>query len=259
MNLIIDRYAEIKDMTEFEDSKDKLIFDCFKYNIFTEYPSKRFIEDFRDDIDYAYPMYVSDISKKMASKLRAKIKFCKVNDSYVRTQRAKRCYAYVDVYNMDSWFIRTVSEMLKQHRIERQGFPADFLSSDEPTPEEFESANEKWESILDRMIFLIDEMDADKCSMKNPYKGKYEKLFRKFHTELGWFGEKAKSPEELAEEKERGVSKAYYPWHFPDKYPTALDIKNNYFKYEEQIEEYMDKCKDEFFSLFSKYFWMLRN
>lgn len=77
MKMIIDRYLEIKDQKEFADSTDELIFDCFKYNIFKEKPSKRFIEDFKDDFECVYPIYISDITKKMTSRLRARIKFFK--------------------------------------------------------------------------------------------------------------------------------------------------------------------------------------
>ena len=63
MKLIIDRYAEIKGRTEFEDSKDELIVECFKYKIFKTKPSKSFIEDFQDDFECDYPVYVSDITK----------------------------------------------------------------------------------------------------------------------------------------------------------------------------------------------------
>ena len=93
--------------------------------------------------------------------------------------------------------------------------------------------------------------------IKNPYEKMYDGLNRKFRKELGWFGELAKSPEELAEEEEKGSFKIYSPWDFPDKYPKAEEIKNKYFEFEERIAEYKEKCKDEFFTLFSKYFWML--
>ena len=104
---------------------------------------------------------------------------------------------------------------------------------------------------------FLDVMDEDKCSMKNPYKKMYDGLNRKFRKELGWFGEKAKSPEELEEEEEKGSSRMYSPWDFPDKYPTAIEIKDKYFEFEKKIDEYRNKCKEEFFALFSEYFWML--
>lgn len=260
MKLISDRYAEIKDRNEFEDSKDKIIVECYKYKIFKDNPSKRFKEDFKEVFDYDYPIYISDITREMASELRTTIKYRKKDEAFEvrsRQQRAKRGYADTDVWNMDSWFMSTVSPMLKQLRKKHNGFPTSFLSSYNPLPEESEAANAKWEGILDRMIFLLNEMDADKCSMKNPYKRMYDGLSRKFRRELGWFGEKAKSPEELAEEEEKGSSRMYSPWDFPDKYPTAEEIKNQYFEYESKIYEYRNQCKDEFFSLFSEYFWML--
>lgn len=260
MKRIIDRYAEIKDNTEFTDAKDELIVECFKFKIFKDKPSEKFMKDFADDFDCAYPICISDITNKMARKLRARIKFRREEEAFeekARQQRAQRGYADVDVWNMDSWFLRTVSPMLKQFRKQHHGIPSSFLPGVNPSPEETEAASAKWEGILDRMIFLLDEMDADKCSMKNPYERKYDALNRKFRREFGWFGEKAKSPEELAEEKEKGSSRMYSPWDFPDKYPEAEEIKTRYFEYEDRIFEYREQCKAEFFSLFSEYFWML--
>ena len=46
LKLITERYAEIKDLNEFDDSKDALIVDCYKYKLFKDKPSKRFKEDF---------------------------------------------------------------------------------------------------------------------------------------------------------------------------------------------------------------------
>lgn len=260
MESIAARYAEIKDAIVYDNKEDELIAECYKYKIFKDDPSKKFKDEFKEDFEHEYPVYLSDITKKLARRLRARIKFRKEEEAFEERssqQRAKRGYADVDVWNMDSWFLRTVSPMLKQLRKRHHGFPASFLSSYNPSDEESDAANAKWEGILDRMIFLLDEMDEDKCTMKNPYKKMYDGLNRKFRKELGWFGEKAKSPEELEEEKEKGSSRMYSPWDFPDKYPTAIEIKDKYFEFEKKIDEYRNKCKEEFFALFSEYFWML--
>lgn len=260
MESIAVRYAEIKDAIVYDNKEDELIAECYKYKIFKDNPSKKFKDEFKEDFEHEYPVYLSNITKKLARRLRARIKFRKEEEAFeerASQQRAKRGYADVDVWNMDSWFLRTVSPMLKQLRKRHHGFPASFLSSYKPSDEESDAANAKWEGILDRMIFLLDEMDEDKCTMKNPYKKMYDGLNRKFRKELGWFGEKAKSPEELEEEKEKGSSRMYSPWDFPDKYPTAIEIKDKYFEFEKKIDEYRNKCKEEFFALFSEYFWML--
>ena len=260
MKTIQERYEEIKDRTDLTDSIDKLIVDCYRYKVFQANPSAKFKREFKDDFEYDYPILVSDLKRQLASDLRGRVKFLKEDEAFeekMKAQRAKRGYADVDVWNMDSWFLRTMLPMMKQLRKKHHGFPGSFLSGFDAPPEESEAANAKWERILDRMIFLLTEMDADKCSMKNPYEKAYNGLNRKFRKELGWFGEKAKTPEELAEEKEKGSSRMYSPWDFPDRYPTAKEIKDKYFDYEAKIDEYRDKCKDEFFELFSKYFWML--
>ena len=60
---------------------------------------------------------------------------------------------------------------------------------------------------MDRLIFLINEMDKDKCSMKNPYSRAYHSVQTRFRRELGWFGDKAKTDEELKKEKAKGSYK----------------------------------------------------
>ena len=38
---------------------------------------------------------------------------------------------------------------------------------------------------------------------------------------------------------------------------AAEEIKDKYFEYERKIDDYRNECKEEFFSMFSKNFWML--
>lgn len=263
MRTITERYAEIRDKTELDDKTDELIVECFKYKLFKEKPSKRFIEAFKDDYGHDYPIYISDLTKKMTGKLRARIRSLKKEAAFeerMRRQRARRGYADIDVWSIDHWFITTVSPMLKQLRKEHHGFPVDLLPSlnlDELSPEDSEAANARWEGILDRMIFLLDEMGAEKCSVKDPYEGRYDGRSGKLRREQGRSGEDAEAPKEPAEEKETGSSEMNSPGDFPDEYAEAEDIKDKSFAYVKKNSEYREKCKNEFFSLFSEYFWML--
>jgi|GEM_PF-1498007 hypothetical protein len=260
MKTIQQRYAELKSEQELTDGIDKLIVDCYYYKIFKEKVSDKYKKEFKDDFERDYPVYVSDITKKLDSRLRGRISFYKEEEAYkakAGQQRAKRGYADTDVWNMNTWFMDTISPMLKQFRKKHNGIPSSFLPSMVCTDEEREAANEKWEQILDRLIFLINEMDEDKCSMKNPYSRAYHSLQTRFRRELGWFGEKAKTDEEKKLEKEKGSSKMYFPTDFPDRYPTAQEINDMYFEYERKIFDYRNQCKNEFFELFSKHFWEL--
>ncbi len=125
MESIAARYAEIKDAITYENKEDELIAECYKYKIFKDNPSKRFKDEFKEDFEHEYPVYLSDITKKLARRLRGRIKFRKEEEAFeerASQQRAKRGYADVDVWNMDSWFLRTVSPMLKQLRKRHHGF-----------------------------------------------------------------------------------------------------------------------------------------
>ena len=260
MKTIQERYEEIKNDQDITDKIDKLIIDCYHYKIFREKASSKYKKSFKDDFEQDYPTYVTDITNKLADSLRARIRFYKDEEKFEnidRRQREKRGYSDTDVWNMNDWFIGTVTPMLKQFRKRHNGIPGLFLKSYTPTPEEREEANSRWEQILDRMIFLITEMDMDKCSMKNPYAKAYNSLHTRFRRKNGWFGEKLKTPEELKEEKEKGSSRIYSPTDFPEKYQTAREIEDKYFEYEHKITDYRNDCKNEFFELFSKYFWEL--
>ena len=260
MQTIQQRYEEIRNEQELTEKIDKLIVDCYHYKIFKEKASARYKKEFKDDFERDYPVYVSDITKKLASRLRGRISFYKEEEAYQakdRQQRAKRGDADTDVWNMNDWFMDTISPMLKQFRKKHNGVPSTFLPSMMCSDEEREVANAKWEQILDRMIFLINEMDQEKCSMKNPYSRVYHSVQTRFRRDLGWFGDKAKSDEELKKEKEKDSYRMYFPTDFPDRYPTAQEINDKYFEYERKIFEYRDQCKKEFFELFSEYFWQL--
>ena len=68
-----------------------------------------------------------------------------------------------------------------------------------------DKCHEEWDAVLDKMIFLLGEMDEESCTKKNPH-------------EVG---------------------------------------DDGWLKEEENIAKYRDDCKNEFFKLFSEFFWDL--
>ena len=66
-----------------------------------------------------------------------------------RCQRFKRGYAYVDVWDMDQWFMEIVKSMLIHLRMHGDSFPMEFNERDE------------WCAVLDEMISCIVFMDKD--------------------------------------------------------------------------------------------------
>ena len=75
-------------------------------------------------------------------------------DLKMRCQRFKKGYADIDTWNLDGFLEETFRKMLMQFKEEHNGYPPNL------TPE-------KWNEILDRMIFLLGEMNEYTCSKKN--------------------------------------------------------------------------------------------
>lgn len=66
----------------------------------------------------------------------------------VRCQRFMRGYAWIDVWNMDTWFMNTVKPMLIRLRDKGVGVPM-----------EFENNPDGWRDILSEMLSYLDLMD----------------------------------------------------------------------------------------------------
>lgn len=111
-----------------------------------------------------------------------------------RFQRAFRGWADCDTWDMDFWFMEVMKPMLQHLRDTHQGHLGELTE-------------EAWNVVLDRMIFLLTEMDENTCSQQNTlWKGK---------------------------DKDKALVR------------------------EIDVCKYRDACKDEFFRLFSKYFYNL--
>ena len=103
------------------------------------------------------------------------------------------------------------------------------------------------------MIFLLHEMNEDKCSQKNKYEEEWWNNYQEFEKKYGLFGKKLLTEEEKAEAKKTGATRA----HFPQELPEYKDTTENFLKRERELALYRDKCKDDFFDLFKEYFWDL--
>lgn len=83
----------------------------------------------------------------------------KIKDSWwhfrKRCQRFKRGYAYVDVWDMDQWFMEIVKPMLIHLRDNGIGCPAEFYNEED-------DGDEAWKNVLTEMIDCLDFMDEDK-------------------------------------------------------------------------------------------------
>ncbi len=172
-----------------------------------------------------------------------------------KEQRYDRGYADVDVWNLNCWFIETVRPMLIQLRDTRSGSPSHLgtLETNEKGHLVSEGCHEAWDAILNRMIFLLGEMEEETCTRKNKYEDKYIKASEEFVETYGMFGSKLLTEEERAAAEEGKGTRI----HTMREFPEWKELVEKYLDEEKEIGKYRNECKNEFFELFSRYFWDL--
>lgn len=107
--------------------------------------------------------------------------------------------------------------------------------------------------MMDRMIFLWNELDNELCSKKNPYEEEFMKAFEKYNETYGFLGEGLMSEEE----KKKAENTSSVKVHFMNEVPEYKEIHDKYMKEQKKIEEYQVQCKDEAFDLMKQYFYDL--
>lgn len=116
-----------------------------------------------------------------------------------RWQRAWRGWADCDTWAIDDWFMEVMPQMIKHLNQTQQGY---FELLKDGTEEDNARL---WSYTLNKMHYLLTEMNKDTCSQQCEY-----------------------------------------------NYKDA-----EYWPRRKEIEDYRDKCKDEFFEMFSEHFWRL--
>lgn len=158
-------------------------------------------------------------------------------------QRATRGFADSDVWSMQGYIQELMPAMLKHLKDNRMGSPARLG----------ENCHEEWDKILDRMIFLWNELDEDTCSKKNPYEEAHTKAFSEFSKKYGFLGQGL----ETEEEKEKNKKTGGHYVHFMREVPEYAEIDRLYDEEERKLEKYREDCKNEVFDLMKEYFWVL--
>lgn len=202
-----------------------------------------------------------------------------------KSQRAERGYSDSDVWNMGDWFIRTARPMLKQLAENNMGFPSDLevqwvedhkdevkmnydefvcWPSEDKDPKGYElrsraseECDAKWKGILKRMAFLLGEMGEETCTKKNPYEDEWWSYHEKFDKKYGSDRDVLKTEEELQREKKTHTFLHVGPERDPEFGKEYKEVSKKMYDAESDIWKYREKCKNEFFELFSKYFWNL--
>ena len=210
--LISDIYKDNELNLEFSD----LIKDCFEFGIFKNKPSKSFKDWFKSAYDHDYPVVLEDLKPKLVKQLKRTIKARK-NEKKLeekwKKQRAERGFSDCDSWNIFSWFLEVMTPALKQMRENLSGYPTHISNSNSNSQalqvdEEDEPGMVEWKRTLDRMIFLLQEMNEDTCSYKNPYEAEVNKAQNAFTKKYGFFGEGLYDLLTSEEEKERKMIRA---------------------------------------------------
>ncbi len=202
----------------------------------------------------------SCIEKKFGKKesLKEKIKRSLRNVKYV-CQRAKYGYCDSDVWSIDYWFLRVMPGMLQQLKDTTDSYP-DFpemtthavYMTGRPKDVEDEGM-EKWQDVLQEMIFLLREANEETCTRENRYEHEYDEATYRFEEKYGSLGEKLKTKEDMEREKTEGLHKMFMPGDVPE----FKDISDRYYEEYAAINEYRNQCKDKVLELFGKWFWHL--
>lgn len=277
-------YANEKDYVKTLDIRDKAVFYGAnpEFDIFNK-------EWIKDDFGYWIVSYDS-FTKKQAKEIYDYAKR-KVEDKEFeiecKKQRAEKSYSKADVWNFNSWFTETLSKMLKDLADNHMGYPSEIdrqyfeknknklytqdygewisVTKNKKQEKQKEKAwvqcDEEWTEILNRMSYLLDEMDEEKCSWnveRDILQDKWWKFHEQFSKEYG-NGESLRTEEEKKYDEEYNVHTHIGPERHPDKefVKEYKKAQNNLFKFEKEMFKYKTKCKDELFDLMKKWFWNL--
>lgn len=113
--------------------------------------------------------------------LKRKIKE-KIFNLKMMYQRAKKGYCDLDVWNIDMFIEDKLLNILKEFRKDHVGYP-------------YKITSEEWDKTLDRMIFLLFEMNGEKynnsdmdileiCAYRKKCKDEFYDLLKEYHWDL---------------------------------------------------------------------------
>ena len=160
-------------------------------------------------------------------------------------QRIWKGYCDYDLFSIDDWFTKIMPNMLKEFKKNRHSSPVGsnciahaIFMNEEERDQDFHS---EWDKVLERMIFLLGEMDDATCSQQNPYEDEYFEVVHKL----------MKKPVENAD----GTFTRRYP-NLAD-YPEYRELEEKYDEEEHRVNMYRQNCKEEFFKLFDECFYDL--
>jgi hypothetical protein len=103
-------------------------------------------------------------------------------------------------------------------------------------------ASKEWKGIIKKIAYLFNECREDTCTHKKRYEDEYLKASED-------------NKDKLINKDEKGNT----IHHLLSYLPEYKDLENKWWKENQRIEAYQEKCKNEAFSLMSKWFNRLGN
>ena len=153
-------------------------------------------------------------------------------------QRIWKGYCDYDLYSIYDWFLEIMPCMLEEYKTNRHGSSVSKNTQLLPmTDEERDLAiHAEWDKTLDRMIFMLREMDEH----ENPYTDEYMKMMLKYR-------------EGPTEHADGSVS-----YHYNDITDSKdAELSKKYHDEIKRIDAYRNDCKKIFFDEFSEHFYDL--
>ena len=155
-------------------------------------------------------------------------------------QRIWKGYCDYDLYSIYDWFLEIMPSMLGEYKQKRHGSPAgknEEIQSMFLTEEERDNATHaEWDNTLDRMVFLLHEMEEK----RNPYADEYFGMVDKYR----------EGPTKLPD-----GCVSYRYTDITD--PADKELEKKYHEETQRLNAYRNDCKTVFFELFSEHFYDL--
>lgn len=200
-----------------------------------------------------YDFLMAGVGRKCTVLARIQHAVCCLKYSY---QRIVRGYSDDDVWQMNDYMQKLVPKMVHELKEIRIGSPG-VLGMNYVDDDGFytnDKCHEEWDAILDRIVFLFQEMNEETCSRQNEYESEHLKMFEEFEEKYGLLGEKLQTEEELAKSEKTHA----YRVHFMNEIPEYRDLDEKYRQRDAELAKYRESCKDEAFDLLKKWFFWLQ-
>lgn len=188
-------------------------------------------------------------------------------------QRAKRGFSDYDIFEINTWFLKIMPEMISELVKNNNGFPNflkekylkdhnldEFNLTEEQDSQLGEECLKEWTSILLEMEHAFYEARKETSSYKNKYQEEYSKARKEYLDKYGFHGEKIKNNPYIEYRPDGSCCISYegnpYIFHRMDKYKEICalyrDEEMNIHKYR---KEQTKKALDMFVKYFDELWW----